>query len=64
MINVAREPDVLKRMRDEFLAYTSKNLPSDDSTMSKRDILDRILDLKATQDLEYLNYVMQESLRV
>ena len=64
MINVARKPDVLKRMRDEFLAYTSKNLPSDDNPMSKRDILDEILDLKATQDLEYLNYVMQESLRI
>ena len=64
MMNVARRPDVLKRMRDEFLAYASKNLVSDDSTMSNRDILDRILDLKATQDLEYLNYVMQESLRI
>ena len=64
MINVARRPDILKKMRDEFLNYVSKNLASDDSTMSKRDILDRILDLKATQDLEYLNYVMQESLRI
>ena len=64
MMNVARRPDVLKRMRDEFLAYASKNLVSDDSTMSKRDILDRILDLKATHDLEYLNYVMQETLRI
>ena len=58
MINVARRPDVLKRMRDEFLAYTAKNLVSSDVTMSKRDILKRILDLKASQELEYLNYVM------
>ena len=58
MLNVARRPDILKRMRDEFLAYTAKNLESSDVTTSKRDILKRILDLKATQDLEYLNYVM------
>ena len=64
VINVARRPDILKRMRDEFLAYTAKNLASSDSTMSKRDILNRILDLKATQDLEYLNLVIQESLRI
>ena len=64
MINVARRPDVLRRMRDEFSAYASNNLPSDDSTLSKRDILERVLDLEATQDLEYLNYVMQESLRI
>ena len=58
MINVARRPDVLKKMRDEFIAYASKNLALDDSTKSKKDILHEILDLKATQDLEYLNYVM------
>ena len=58
MINVARKLDVLKKMRDEFIAYASKNQALDDSTKLKKDILHEILDLKATQDLEYLNYVM------
>ena len=58
MLNAARRPDILKRMRDEFLAYNAKNLEFSDVTTSKRDILQRKLDLKATQDLEYLNYVM------
>ena len=64
MINVARRPDIQKMMRDEFLAYASKNRALGDSSKSKRDILNEILDLKATQDLAYLNYVLQESLRI
>ena len=58
MINVARRPDILKRMRDEFLAYASKDPVSSDNTMSKKDMLNKILDLEATQDLDYLNYVL------
>ena len=64
MINLARRPDILKRMREEFLAYASKNSAYSDRTMSKKDMLNVILDLTATQDLDYLNYVMQESLRI
>ena len=64
MINVARRPDVLKKMRDEFISYASKHPASESSTKTKKEIMHEILDLEATQDLEYLNQVMQESLRI
>ena len=64
MINVARRPDILKKIRDEFKAYASKISATGDNFKSKKDILSEILDLNATQDLDYLNYVVQESLRI
>ena len=64
MINVARRPDILKKLRDEFVSYASKHPASETSTKSKKEIMYEILDLEATQDLEYLNHVLQETLRV
>ena len=64
MINVARRPDILKKLRDEFVSYASKHPASETSTKSKKEIMYEILDLETTQDLEYLNRVLQETLRV
>ena len=64
MINVARRPDILKKLRDEFVAYASKHPASETSTKSKKEIMYEILDLETAQDLEYLNHVLQETLRV
>ena len=55
MINVARRPDILKKIRDEVKAYASKISATGDNFKSKKDILSEILDLNATQDLDYLN---------
>ena len=64
MINVARRPDILKKLRDEFVSYASKHPASETSTKSKKEIMFEILDLETAQDLEYLNHVLQETLRV
>ena len=64
MINVARRPDILKKLRDEFVSYASKHPASETSTKSKKEIMYEILDLETAQDLEYLNHVLQETLRV
>ena len=54
----AREPASLKKIRDEFMAYAKNHPASEDSTKTEREAMYEIMDLEATQDLEYLNHSM------
>ena len=54
----AREPASLKKIRDEFMAYAKNHPASEDSSKNEREAMYEIMDLEATQDLEYLNHSM------
>ena len=46
------------------MTHASKHPAAEDSTKTKREAMAEIMDIETAQDLEYLNFCMQESLRI
>ena len=46
------------------MTHASKHPAAEDRTKTKREAMAEIVDFETTQDLEYLNFCMQESLRI
>ena len=59
----AKNPESLKRIRDEFEKLMSKHPLAEDGKKSKREVMDAALDTETIADLEYLNRVTLETMR-
>ena len=64
LLYLAKRPDALKKIREEFMTLSSKHPAAEDSTKNKKEAMAGIIDLETVQDLEYLHLCVQETLRI
>ena len=60
----AQSPASLKKIREEFIAVASKHPDAESGDKSKREVIDKVVNLETTHDLEYLSWVIMETMRI
>jgi hypothetical protein len=54
----------LKKIRDEFIEVASNHPEAESGSKSKREVIEKVVNLKTINDLEYLNWVVLEGNRI
>ena len=64
MVHCSQSPASLKKIRDEFIAKAKKHPEVESGKRPKREIIDKVVNLESMYDLEYLNWVLMEVMRI
>ena len=60
----AQSPGTLKKIREEFDSVTKEHSGAEMGNKSKREVIDKVVQFDTIFDLEYLNLVIMEALRI